>query len=257
MFHHAWAALSSTGGFIGVYIYSGDHLYFLAYDDMLDLLNKIFIWLQRWVQGIPSGPAHLYDRLATRYLEPSYEHIVEELRDKTSGESLIVEVGCGTGKLLLKIAETLKPMSVMGIDISRAMIELSKRNLSRSRSRGLVDLILADAHNMPIRNQCVDLILSTGTLHHIRQPKRFFDECARVLKEDGEAWIYEFSHDAKYEDLRAIKTPRIFLKILAALHGIPRRIFEKGYIKKALEKGGYRYKISYQGAVTKLILGKT
>ncbi|RLI24164.1 hypothetical protein DRO58_07720 [Candidatus Bathyarchaeota archaeon] len=77
-------------------------------------------------------------------------------------------MGCGTGKLLLKVVETLKPMNIMGIDISRTMIEISKRNISGSRSRVLIDLILADAHNMPIRSQCIDLILSTGTLHHIR-----------------------------------------------------------------------------------------
>ena len=49
---------------------------------MLNILNNIFIRLQRWVQGIPGGSAHLYDKLATRYLEPSYDHVVEELRDR-------------------------------------------------------------------------------------------------------------------------------------------------------------------------------
>jgi len=49
----------------------------------------MFIWLQRWIQGIPGGSVHLYDRLATRYLKPPYEHVVEELGDKTSCGGLI------------------------------------------------------------------------------------------------------------------------------------------------------------------------
>jgi len=105
---------------------------------------------------------------------------------------LIVEVGCGTGKLLLKVAEKLKPMRIIGTDISRAMIKISKRNASESR-----DL--------------VDLILSTGTLHHIRQPQKFFNERIRVLRKNGEAWIYEFSHDVECKTSKPSKDHAYFL----------------------------------------------
>jgi len=59
------------------------------------------------------------------------------------------------------------------------------------------------------------------------------------------------------QNFKAIKRPRIFLRISAALHGISRRIFEKGYIKDALEKGRYKYRLSYNAVVMKLILSKT
>jgi len=39
-------------------------------------------------------------------------------------------------------------------------------------------------------------------LHHLRNLKEFFKECERALKEKGEAWLYEFSHDVKPQELR-------------------------------------------------------
>ncbi|RLG75853.1 MAG: hypothetical protein DRO23_02700 [Thermoprotei archaeon] len=62
--------------------------------------------------------------------------------------------------------------------------------------------MLGDAHKLPFRNNSLVLIVSTGTLHHLRNLKEFFKECERALKEKGEAWLYEFSHDVKPQELR-------------------------------------------------------
>jgi len=132
---------------------------------MLSLLNIIFVRLQRWVQGIPRGPAHLYDSIATKYLEPSYDYVIEEAQNRISRDQTVLEVGCGAGKLLSEIAGRIKPKNTVGLDISRAMVEISRRNLIRCGRRSDVNLIVADAHKMPLRSEYFDLIVSTGTLH--------------------------------------------------------------------------------------------
>jgi len=53
-----------------------------------------------------------------------------------------------------------------------------------------------------------------------------------------------------------LKRPCFLLKTLAALHGLPRSTFEKGYIREALEKSGCKNSINYNGVITKLILYK-
>ena len=83
---------------------------------------------------------------------------------------------------------------------------------------------------MPFRDCAADIIVSIETLHHIRKPAELFKECLRVLKSGGEAWIYEFSYNAECgESTRRLGRPCILMKILAALHGLPRRIFKDGY----------------------------
>jgi len=223
----------------------------------LDLLNRIFVRLQRLMQGIPGGPAHLYNCIVTGYLEPTYDYAVKEIKEKFSERSAIIEVGCGTGRLLSEINRKVKPKDVVGLDISHAMIGISKRNLTESGDYSKVNLIVADAHRMPIREGYFDLLVSTGTLHHIRKPEEFFRECSKILNKLGEVWIYEFSYDADCKDSsKRIGKPCMLLRILAALHGLPRSTFEKGYIREALNKSKSKSMINYDGVATKLILQK-
>jgi len=182
---------------------------------ILNLLNKIFVRLQRWMQGIPSGPAYLYNCIATKYLEPSYNHVVKEIEERFSENVAIIEVGCGTGRLLSEIISRTKPKDVVGLDISRAIVRISRRNLIKDRRYSSVNLIVAEAHKMPIREECFDLIVNTGTLHHVRKPEEFFKEYSRA-KKTGETWIYEFSYGADCEtSSKRLNRPCFFLKALA------------------------------------------
>lgn len=45
--------------------------------------------------------------------------------------------------------------------------------------------ILADAARIPLRDESVDLVLSTVSVEHLRYPERFFAEAFRVLKPGG------------------------------------------------------------------------
>ncbi|RLE68185.1 MAG: hypothetical protein DRJ43_06000 [Thermoprotei archaeon] len=104
----------------------------------------------------------------------------------------------------------------------------------------------------------MDLILSTGTLHHIRDPEKVFRELTYSLRSNGEAWVYEFSHDAPWRDFKVtakrLGRPALLIKFAAAMHGLPRKCFERGYIVRALRRAGVQYKLSYEAAMTKLIL---
>lgn len=48
--------------------------------------------------------------------------------------------------------------------------------------------------------------------------------------------------------------PATLLRTLAALHGLPRRELEGGYVKRGLEEAGVSYAVVYEGAVTKVVV---
>ncbi|RLE66580.1 MAG: hypothetical protein DRJ38_01415 [Thermoprotei archaeon] len=154
------------------------------------------------MQGIPRGSAQLYDSLAIKYLEPSYNYVTQDIFKENMDRRVILEIGCGTGVLLLEIAKNANSAIIIGLDISPAMIKISKRNIVEKSEFSKIDLLLADAHKMPFRPKSVDFIVSTGTLHHIRKPEVLFKEITAVLSSHGEAWIYEFSHDISIRELR-------------------------------------------------------
>lgn len=227
---------------------------------MLNLINCIFVKIQRKVQGIPRGATHIYDSLATKYLESSCNYVVQDvLRGNTNGRA-ILEIGCGTGVLLSEIAENINPVILLGLDISPAMIKISKKNIIKEDKHSKVDLLLADAHKIPLRPGSVDLIVSTGTLHHIRDPETLFKEITAMLSSRGEARIYEFSHDISIKELkessRKLGRPWILIKLAAVMHGLSRREYERGYILDALIKSKISYTLSYDGIVALLKLSR-
>jgi len=225
---------------------------------MLNIINRFFVKIQRYVQDIPAGSANLYEKIAARILSSMYKNVTKEVCETINAESNILEIGCGTGKLLIEILKKIEVKNIIGLDISNAMIKISKKNLVKNNMHGLADLVLADAHKIPLRNMSINLIISTGTLHHIRKPEKMFRECNRVLKEGGEAWIYEFSHDTPKSDLvksaNILKKSKYILRILSAMHGLPRQTYEKGYIKNSLSDAEVKYRIDYIGILTKLVL---
>ena len=128
----------------------------------------------------------------------------------------------------------------IGLDISKAMVEIATRNVLKHEVKKHVDFVVGDAHKLPFRSNSLDLIVSTGTLHHLRNVEEFFRECGRTLKEKGEAVICELSYDIKPEELREQsrkwKRPKRILRLAALMHGIPRTEYETRFVKEALER---------------------
>src|SRR5687768_11578234 len=66
-----------------------------------------------------------------------------------AGTERVVDIGCGTGRLMLEIAERVPAGCVVGVDRSAAMLETAASWL-RDRSPRTT-LVLADASALPFR----------------------------------------------------------------------------------------------------------
>jgi ubiquinone/menaquinone biosynthesis C-methylase UbiE len=84
-----------------------------------------------------------------------------------------LDVGCGTG---VYTEEILKSSQIcVGLDLSENMIRYAKK-----RQEGL-NLVLADAHNLPFRDECFNLVVSVGLLEYV-QRNVVLKEIARTMK---------------------------------------------------------------------------
>ena len=224
---------------------------------MLRIINDIMVRLQRLFQGIPAGPAHIYDKLASRIISGFHSEVVEEMLLKLDKSSRILEFGCGTGMLLSILTKRVDFRSAVCLDISPVMVKISRRNLC---PHSFIDIVLGDAQSLPFKEHSFNLVISTGTLHHIRSPSKVFKECLRVLDECGEAWIYELSYDAPREEITSsaekFRINRHLLRLIAALHGLPRREFI-GKLRESLDLIDAESEIVFQGSITKLIIKRT
>ncbi|MCC5635853.1 methyltransferase domain-containing protein [Nostoc sp. CHAB 5844] len=95
---------------------------------------------------------------------------------------LILDLGCGTGQLTAKIAES--GVEVMGIDSAATMIEKARQNYPHLRFE------IADARNFQI-DKLFDAVFSNATLHWIKEADAAIASIYQALKPGGR-FVAEF-----------------------------------------------------------------
>lgn len=89
----------------------------------------------------------------------------------------VLDVGAGTGRLAVFLAN--QGAEVTALDISGKMLEIIKRKHKKIITR------IGDAENLPFDDNTFGIVVAAFLIVHLKDPKRFFDEVYRVLKDDG------------------------------------------------------------------------
>jgi SAM-dependent methyltransferase len=99
----------------------------------------------------------------------------------------VLDLGCGTGRFTLPLAE--RARSVSGLDMSPMMLATARKKLA---DRGLeADLHEGDMADLPFDDASFDVVVSMLALMHIPRQDRqqVFSEAARVLRPGGRLLI--------------------------------------------------------------------
>ena len=97
----------------------------------------------------------------------------------------ILDIGCGNSRNLLPFYQN--NFTCYGIDFSENVIELAKKYISKHEMK--VNLKIANAENLPYKNNFFDYCLSLAVLHHVKNKEKAIQEIYRVLKPNGKAII--------------------------------------------------------------------
>ena len=99
------------------------------------------------------------------------------------GDERVLDAGCGTGRVTVKLLERLPRGQVIALDGSPSMIELAHERFGDDPR---VKLVVADLIDpLPI-DEPVDAILSTATFHWILDHDSLFRNLAKVLRLGGQ-----------------------------------------------------------------------
>jgi ubiquinone/menaquinone biosynthesis C-methylase UbiE len=104
--------------------------------------------------------------------------------------SRILELGCGSGKLLRALAG--RPYGIVALDFSKHACRLARNAAAGSEN---VDVIAADVRSIPARDTSFDAVLACHVAGHVLQEDRelLAGECARVLRPGGRLSFTGFS----------------------------------------------------------------
>lgn len=125
---------------------------------------------------------HYLQRLV---FEPVQETVLALAAAEVPSPIAILDVGCGTGRLLRTAEERFPGTPLEGVDAAVGMIKHAQAVLPAS-SR--IRFQVATAEKLPFANGQFDLVFSTMTFHHWEDQRRGVAEVARVLKPSGR-WL--------------------------------------------------------------------
>ncbi|MCW8934799.1 MAG: malonyl-ACP O-methyltransferase BioC [Gammaproteobacteria bacterium] len=109
--------------------------------------------------------------------------------------SVILDVGCGTGWGTQDLLKKYKKAKVLSLDLSPEMLKQTKSKGGWLRKPAL---ICADAEDIPLQDESVDLIFSSLMLQWCDY-KKVFAEFKRLLKPDGLLMFSTFGPDTLKE----------------------------------------------------------
>jgi ubiquinone/menaquinone biosynthesis C-methylase UbiE len=95
-------------------------------------------------------------------------------------QSVVLDVGCGTGLLFDHVAE--KAERVIGLDISRKSLLHAKK---RSQKFANVNLIWADADNLPFSDGVFSHVFAITLIQNMPNPVKTLKEIKRVTRNDA------------------------------------------------------------------------
>ena len=120
--------------------------------------------------------AQTYDRVS----DPQYKWGLEVLgRLELAGNELVMDAGCGSGRVTAKLLERLPNGRVLCVDASEQMIEKAREALGDR-----ADYLVADLSELVVPER-VDVIFSTATFHWVLDHDRLFSRLHAALKPGG------------------------------------------------------------------------
>lgn len=128
----------------------------------------------------PTDTAARFDRISDVYDE-TREPLTSEALDKVAtiltrhGDRRILEAGVGTGRIALPLQQ--RNFEMVGVDLSKGM-------LMKARGKGVQSLILADANQLPLRDEQFDAALMAHVIHLLENPAKTFESLRRTASKE-------------------------------------------------------------------------
>ena len=128
-----------------------------------------------------------YDSLIRRAV-PRYEEMTQRLIDYLpTNVNRILELGCGTGNLTLRLADRFPHAAITTVDAAPEMIEVTRERLKRDHSGALANarFITSRFEELEFPEGTFDLITSCISLHHVSDKASLYRGIFRWLSPRG------------------------------------------------------------------------
>ncbi|MBW4564315.1 MAG: class I SAM-dependent methyltransferase [Mojavia pulchra JT2-VF2] len=149
-----------------------------------------------------SNKKQVFDRWAPSYdwLLPSvfYQTVHKRLLEHVDlpPQPKVLDLGCGTGRLLDRLAAKFADLRGTGLDLSPEMLRVARQ---KNRHHPRLIYIEGKAESLPFADGQFNAVFNSISFLHYLEPKQVMSEVARVLSPGGRFYLVDTSLKSKAE----------------------------------------------------------
>jgi len=183
-----------------------------------------------------------YDSKLVRlfYFERIYKRVTQTIKDKAEiqlkSKAKFLDVACGTGEIIFRLAKEFPQVEFVGVDFSRDMLEKAMKKTENLQN---VKIIQTNAQELPFPDMLFDVILCSDALHHFTSPEKSLPEISRVTKREGFFFLVDPAFDTVFQKT----VVRLFGKVFETA----KKYYSNKEANELLERAGFTVKsgVSY------------
>lgn len=143
-----------------------------------------------------------YDRMD--FTEVNRAFVNDALAQCDLDMALVLDIGTGPGRIPVMMAQSRPQWQIIATDMAETMLAIARQHVAEVGLTAQISLELADAKNLPYQDCCFDLVISNSLVHHLPEPKLFFEQLKRVVKPNGGVLIRDLFRPADMETINQL-----------------------------------------------------
>ena len=155
-------------------------------------------------EGIPWPGTAFYNAVTTTSMFQQHYELLARDTGAYCPSGRILDVGTGPAWLLVKLHRLYPQLQLFGVDASAAMVVQARRNCERAGLSKGVEIQEGNVCSLPFPEVFFDAVISTGSIHHWKDPIGGVNEIYRVLKPGRRALLYDIVSDTPGEILTKV-----------------------------------------------------
>ena len=135
------------------------------------------------------------------------------LKERLDGGIRILDVGCGSGLLMIAMAKAYPNCSFVGIDVDKFAVDDAIRRINENGVENNVSALFMDAASSEFSEE-FDLVNLALTLHEVRSDilEESIARCYKALKPSGQIVIFEMAYPERLKDFRKPKYTMVIME---------------------------------------------
>lgn len=112
---------------------------------------------------------------------------------KADNPSYILDIATGTADVAIEMTRRLNPEKIIGLDISKEMLEVGNKKIGKKALTDKIELVLGDSEQLQFESETFDAVTVAFGVRNFENLEKGLSEMNRVLKKGGTVMVLEFS----------------------------------------------------------------